>query len=32
MLAAAFRQGATELAAALRAFPDTIHAESRARS
>jgi hypothetical protein len=27
MLAAAFRQGATELATALRAFPDTIHAE-----
>ncbi len=27
MLAAAFRQGATELAIALRAFPDTIHAE-----
>ncbi len=27
MLAAAFRQGATELAMALRAFPDTIHAE-----
>jgi hypothetical protein len=27
MLAAAFRQGADELAKALRAFPDTIHAE-----
>ena len=27
MLAAAFRQGATETAMALRAFPDTIHAE-----
>lgn len=27
MLAAAFRQGATELAQALRAFPDSIHAE-----
>ena len=27
MLAAAFRQGATELATALRAFPETIHAE-----
>jgi hypothetical protein len=27
MLAAAFRQGATELAMALRAFPETIHAE-----
>ena len=27
MLAAAFRQGASELAQALRAFPDSIHAE-----
>lgn len=27
MLAAAFRQGASELAMALRAFPETIHAE-----
>ena len=27
MLAAAFRQGATELAMALRAFPDSVHAE-----